>query len=596
MNIKSILVPYILLAACTVTFGQKVKYKDLFVLLNAKNFTESEHYLKKYLKDNVDNPNAYLFMGLIYEDKASKLDILKKTELYVNQVDSAVYFFTLASKGMTEKEVSKHDEYYQMYNRRDLRTGEFGVKHSDVLLDLEMKIKLKERARLALVLKSQFVAAEKAYDRALSLFKELQSAYADQKQLYLRADEKLVAQLNHLARVADSCNVSFNDYKATSTSLGKTGYNQDLDPLEINDFKKDGITPADFYLDDLKVWDYKRWALSSAEVIEKEINPIKEQLITLDIEINKLQQKLKKDSVSVRQEVSALKSKGFPELLKIDSHPLPLLVFGMKETELEFGSQVVENRSLKDSLSVSLHLQAFSREIVLLKKLDSAVNLLAERNLDEDVENYKHFVTTAYGTSSVLKSLIRGTKDLALREIAIREGLIRKKTESLRWIVSGADSIPLFTEVLAIGRFKPLIIVDEKYTAGIMYQDTVGTGYFYAISPSRNPTVKATYQVDKQAFKKRYIPVTKAISTQDEKGLVYFILTYLEAKVKDKYPATITKIYKLEGLSWSVNVGFDQLPTELIFTLDSSELSVKTKSSIGEMFVTTFDRNGKPLK
>ena len=578
MNIKSILVPYILLAACTVTFGQKVKYKDLFVLLNAKNFTESEHYLKKYLKDNVDNPNAYLFMGLIYEDKASKLDILKKTELYVSQVDSAVYFFTLASKGMTEKEVSKHDEYYQMYNRRDLRTGEFGVKHSDVLLDLEMKIKLKERARLALVLKSQFVAAEKAYDRALSLFKELQSAYADQKQLYLRADEKLVAQLNHLARVADSCNVSFNDYKATSTSLGKTGYNQDLDPLEINDFKKDGITPADFYLDDLKVWDYKRWALSSAEVIEKEINPIKEQLITLDIEINKLQQKLKKDSVSVRQEVSALKSKGFPELLKIDSHPLPLLVFGMKETELEFGSQVVENRSLKDSLSVSLHLQAFSREIVLLKKLDSAVNLLAERNLDEDVENYKHFVTTAYGTSSVLKSLIRGTKDLALREIAIREGLIRKKTESLRWIVSGADSIPLFTEVLAIGRFKPLIIVDEKYTAGIMYQDTVGTGYFYAISPSRNPTVKATYQVDKQAFKKRYIPVTKAISTQDEKGLVYFILTYLEAKVKDKYPATITKIYKLEGLSWSVNVGFDQLPTELIFTMDSSELSVKTKS------------------
>ena len=596
MNIKSILVPYILLAACTVTFGQKVKYKDLFVLLNAKNFTESEHYLKKYLKVNVDNPNAYLFMGLIYEDKASKLDILKKTELYVSQVDSAVYFFTLASKRMTEKEVSKHDEYYQMYNRRDLRTGEFGVKHSDVLLDLEMKIKLKERARLALVLKSQFVAAEKAYDRALSLFKELQSAYADQKQLYLRADEKLVAQLNHLAQVADSCHVSFNDYKATSTSLGKTGYNQDLDPLEINDFKKDGITPADFYLDDLKVWDYKRWALSSAEVIEKEINPIKEQLITLDIEINKLQQKLKKDSVSVRQEVSALKSKGFPELLKIDSHPLPLLVFGMKETELEFGSQVVENRSLKDSLSVSLHLQAFSREIVLLKKLDSTVNLLAERNLDEDVENYKHFVTTAYGTSSVLKSLIRGTKDLALREIAIREGLIRKKTESLRWIVSGADSIPLFTEVLAIGRFKPLIIVDEKYTAGIMYQDTVGTGYFYAISPSRNPTVKATYQVDKQAFKKRYIPVTKAISTQDEKGLVYFILTYLEAKVKDKYPATITKIYKLEGLSWSVNVGFDQLPTELIFTMDSSELSVKTKSSIGEMFVTTFDRNGKPLK
>ena len=38
------------------------------------------------------------------------------------------------------------------------------------------------------------------------------------------------------------------------------------------------------------------------------------------------------------------------------------------------------------------------------------------------------------------------------------------------------------------------------------------------------------------------------------------------------------------------------LPSEVLFNVESSELSVKTRSSIGEVFLTTFDRNGKAMK
>lgn len=593
---RALLSAFLTITFCSPGFSQKIKYKDLFILLNAKQYSDAEPYLKKYLKVNDDNPNAYLFMGIIYQEKSAQLDVLKQTEMLVSQLDSAVYFFDKAMKTITEKELSRNDEYYQMYNRRDLRTGKFGVKLSDVQLDLEEKIKKKERSKQILILKSQFTSAERYYNRSIQIFKELQGAYTDQKQLYLRADEKLLAELRRLAQVYDSCHISFNDYKATSQALGRTGYNQDLDPEDIKDFKKDGTTPADFYRDDLKVWDFKRWALGSVETIEAEINPLKEQLIARDIEINKLQQKLKKDSVSVRQEVAALQSKGFPALLKIDAQPLPLKVFEMKEAELDYGSQIAEDRPLRDSLNISLQVNALKNELALAKKMDSLSEALAARNLDEEAENYKHFVTTAYGTPTVLKSLIKSTKEYAIREVNRKESELKRKTESLRWIVNGADSIPLFNEVLAIGSFKPLILVEEKYTAGLKYADSLGTGYFYLISPSRKPTVKATYPVDQQAFKKRNIPVTNALFTQDEKGLVFFILSYLETKLKDKYPATITKIYKAEGLGWSVNYSFDQLPSELVFSIETSELSVKTKSSIGEIFVIVFDRSGKALK
>src|SRR6478735_8383684 len=111
------------------TYGQKIKYKEIWGLLSAKQYESAEPFLKRYLKENTDNPNAYLYMGIIFQEKSAKDDVLKQT-----------------ARGITEKEVKRNDEYYAMYNRRDLRTGEFGVKLSDIQFDLEKKMEgLRER-------------------------------------------------------------------------------------------------------------------------------------------------------------------------------------------------------------------------------------------------------------------------------------------------------------------------------------------------------------------------------------------------------------------------------------------------------------------
>ncbi len=595
MKIRTLLSLILALLVASAATGQKIKYKDLFVLLSAKQYSEAEPFLKKYLKDNTDNPNAYLYMGLILEDKAAHADILKETERYSSLLDSAVLYFALANKGMTEKEVSRNEDYYQMYNRRDLRTGKFGVKHSDVLLDIESRMKLKDRAKLALKLKSQFKAAEASYLQSLRLYGKIQALYPDMKQLYLQSDDSLTLRLNHLAAVYDSCHIHFNDYKATAKVMGKIGYNQDLNPQDILDFKRQQ-SAVDFYADDIKLQDFKRWALSTEEVIRKEIQPLRDQLVARDAELNKLQQQIKKDSVSVVQDLRILRGKGFPELLKIDPNPLPIQVFQMKEAEIEFGSQVSDNRPLRDSASLALQVAGLKKEIALAHRLDSIANYLVERDVEAELANYRHFVNTAYGSTTVLKSLIRGTRELALREIIRRESAIKRKTDALQWIVDGADSIPLMSPAPEQSKFKPLVQQEEKFTSGLTFADSLGTGYFYTISPSRKVAVKATYKVNPDAFKKRYLPVTKAMAIQDELGLVFFVLTYQETKLKDKYQATLTKIYKVEGLAWSVNLELDQVPIELVFTKESSEITIKTKSSIGEVFAVVFDRDGKPIK
>src|SRR5689334_2332083 len=162
----------LLISVFSDAYGQKVKYKDIFALLNSKQYEQAEPFLKRYLKENDDNPNAYLFMGLIFQEKSAKNDVLKATRAGIQNMDSAIMFYDKTLKTITDKEVRRNDEYYQMYNRRDLRTGEFGVKLSDIQFDLQKKIEgLKERIDRVKMVKYHFTLADSLYKRANALYK-----------------------------------------------------------------------------------------------------------------------------------------------------------------------------------------------------------------------------------------------------------------------------------------------------------------------------------------------------------------------------------------------------------------------------------------
>jgi len=580
-------------------YSQKVKYKDLFLLLSAKQYDQAEPFLKRYLKDNDDNPNAYLFMGITYQEKANKEDVLKSTEKLIQNSDSSIYFYTLAAKGITEKELKRNDEYYQMYNRRDLRTGEFGVKLSDVQFDLEKRLQaLKERIERVKLLKVQYGEAELLYSKSMAHFKFVVSPYPGQKEFYLRSDEKLSVELYKLIGVFDSCLTAFNNYKATSALLGKTGYNQTLNLIEVREFGKDGFSESDFMANDLRLWDYKRWATGSIDVITKEIKPIRDHLVSYDIEINKLREKLKKDSISVKSDLTQLVDKLlFNQLKKYDQNPMPMQVFGMKIAELEYTSEVLQNRPLKDSANAQLHLANIKNEVKALNKLDSITAQFSDSRFDEDVANYNDFVTSAYGTPAVLRSLIKTTREFAEREKLKKTSELAQREEAFKWLVIVKDSIPIILPPARESKYKSLVIVNESFTAGLMYADSLtSSGYFYSITPSRVPDLKASFPVDKVIFQKRNLPLIKALSVSDGKNQIYFVGFYSENKKGDKYPFVLTKITRPTGLTWSNNYPIDGLPSELSFNTESGELSVKINNTAGDSKLIIIDKNGKLMK
>lgn len=574
--------------------GQKVKYKDIFGLLSTKQYEAAEPFLKSYLKETTDNPNAYLYMGMVYQEKAAKDDVLKHTKRTISVMDSAVIYYDKAYKTINEKEVKRNSDYYQAYNRRDLRTGEFGVKLSDIQFDLEKRMEgIRERIDRIKMVKYYFGLADSLYRKSNTLYKSIHDAYPGEREFYLRTDENLLKNLNTLAIRFDSCLKAFDNYKSTSSTVGKTGYNQTVTFMDIVDFKNDGLVVANFYQDDLKLWDYKKFADKSREAMEKEIIPVREHLLSYDIEINKLREKLNTSSVSVKSDLHSLIDKLLmDQLKKYDKDPLPMEVFTLKITDLEYRSTVIENKSVADSMNVHVRLDMLNRELKHLNKLDSIAGKLASEDLDKRALDYEYFVKNTYSTTAVLKSYIGGLKDFAEREKKIKDDQLAFRTETLRWLVNGADSIPLFVDQ-SHSKFKPLAVIAEKYTTGLLYADSLSpTGYFYTISPSRVPDVKVSFPVEKPSFKQARLLSSKALTFSDAAGQIYFVLVFSDRGKENKYAATLAKIYRSDGLAWSMNYELGFIPKEISFKSDSGELTIKGDDNQQN----TMDKNGKLLK
>ncbi|MFZ2904932.1 MAG: hypothetical protein WAZ98_01895 [Cyclobacteriaceae bacterium] len=573
--------------------AQKAKYKDIFALLSIKEYGQAEPFLKDYLKVNTDNGNAYLFMGQIYKEKAEAEDVLINTNRSIQEMDSAILYFDTALKIIDEKEVKKNKEYYVAYNRRDLRTGEFGVKLSDVQFDLQKKIEgLRERIDKVKMVKFYFTKSEELYKQSADIFQTIQKAFPGERELYLRADEAMLKNLTGLQQKYDSSAKMFEYYKGSLENIGKTKYNQVWTPSDIADFKSDGTTLTDFYQDEVKVWSYEKFANKSLSIIEKEVKPTQDNLIKYDIEINKLRQKLETDSVSVKNDLTKLIDRMLDgQLKKFDTDPMPMDVFALKIADLEYQSTLVENNQKKGVDDMLVLLKAVEEEVKYINKVDSVADKLIKRNLDEDIINYQQFVNSTFTKGDILKSYIRSLKEYADREQTVKHRELAFRTEALRWLVNGNDSIPLFNDAPR-SKYWPLVVLQDKYTAGLVFSDSVsGQGYFYSITPSRKPDVKVTFPIDKATMKERRQQGVKAFVTSDPAAQIFFVVIYMERMVNGKHPATIAKIYKSDGLSWSHSFGFDIVPQEIVFVPDTGELVIK---SSGETFVS-IDKNGKLL-
>jgi hypothetical protein len=316
---------------------------------------------------------------------------------------------------------------------------------------------------------------------------------------------------------------------------------------------------------------------------------MRDHLVSYDVEINKLREKLNRDSISVQSDLTTLIDRMLiTQLSKYDSDPLPMEVFTLKIADLEYRSIQLENKSAPDSANIITSRERMNKASKYLTKLDSVADKMLREDLDKKAEDYSHFITSTYSNTIVLKSYVKALKEFAERERRAVDQRRALLDESLRWIVSAPDSIPLFLGQTT-SRFKPLLLMKDRYTTGLAYKDSLNAeGYFYTITPSRMADVKVMFPVEKQAFRLSKLASAKSLVYGDPAGQVFYVLMYSERPLKDKYTVSLAKLYRSDGLAWNYNYSVGFLPQEIVYKQDTGELIIKNETQ-----QLAIDKNGK---
>lgn len=574
--------------------AQKIKYKDLFPLLDAGQYDAAEANLRRFLAANDDTPNAYLQMGKLLNAKFLALDVLQVPDRAAQLGDSAVYYFELSLKSIDEKEIKRHDDYYQSFAQRDQRTGSYGVDLENIRYDLKKKIAdIKDRQQRIVRLTKAFRLSSATYVKNQESFKKLTTGFTSYNDFLLRSDQNTVQVLRRIKERHDSVENQFRSFKSYFTQLGNAPYTPVLKMQDVQNMVREGSDPADFFAHEVTLWNFRSFADQSIEIIERDILPLQDNLLRIETDLLDLANRVNKDSVSVLTDVSKIQQRlAESNLLKYDPDPLPFAVFRLKIADLQYSSEIMAGRADHSSGNLVARLARLRREIRAVEVMDSVATAEISRDLKAESVRYNKFVRESFGDIETLTAQFRTTLGFTKSKRDELRAEIDGLKSSIRFLNDGDVKIPVSPDVSADGYY-PLYTDPENYTIGVRYLDGLHPqGYFYQITPSRQAALKADIPLDSGAFAVAKAPLFKALMTATPSGDVLFPILYSTESLDGKINVVVSKVYKVDGLAWTFTFPVEGTPVAATFIRETGGLSLTLETTTGQI-IYRITKDGK---
>jgi len=490
------------------SFAQKkVKYKDLFPLLSAQKFDDAEPFLRSIIAADPDHANANFQMGLMLEHKSKQADILKETDLYTERADSAIIYYQKSKGLISEKELKKRDQYYQAFNRRDLRTGKFGIKLSDVQLDIENRINgLATRSHQIKDLRNYYAATQSYYKVAQDLYLQIQNQFEDVNDLFLRSNQDTRGAMDGLMINYDSARTNFDRYQTLLGQIDNPGYSQLFVVRDIQDFKTDGVDTADFYSDRILVWNYYNWVENTMKVIEEEIIPLLGDIVNFDAQLSSILDRVNVDSTLLEEHLPDAPDRTIvSRLLKFhqNSFMVPFFHYRLFELSYLMESSPVHNPNLLDSFHVDQQILIHHEVLEHLESADSLLNILGQVDITTESMKYSSFVTERYGGPEQFAQALEEKRSFITRELETWQISQVNWMNIASWAVNETDTIPMYlpwdtTYIWSLdqdvflemeSRYRTLAIQNQDstmYVSGVVVGDTsLLSGFFAKVLRSR---------------------------------------------------------------------------------------------------------------
>lgn len=560
---------------CQIAFGQKIKYKDLFPVLNSKNYAEGGPKLILYLADpkNQDEANPNLQMGLMLEDRFLKYDVVVDTTQLYATGDSAITFLDKAKLLITEKELKKNDQYYQAFFRRDLRTGEFGIKVSDVHLDIEKKIEaITQRVADAKSLHQTINSIESKHKLAMNAYKTLTEKFSSYNSMLLSLDQEDQELLTEIEQNGSEASEQANSIKESARKLGTEKYQEEVDLKTIVEFGTDGLMLSDIKSGSISIWDFENWANSAQSEIRGGVGIFKTQITNFSNEIREQKNKVKK---SQDAEITLFPEELITQFEKYDPESTveKLLRMEMHEARVIKQVDLQINPALLDSSLVGSQLEIYTAAKLEVDSLNLLVESILSEDLEEAKKKYPDYIDSFFKSHVTASKYVEEMRTWSRRNKNWIGKSVEYWAERNKWGIRQKEGeeekqIPLFVQDSPENGNYTMGVLIETIPEVVIYGGDMeaGKGYVSSFGADRIEQWKIEYD----------LPGTEAFQYDSDtipaaQGAICFYVYNKNAAENNFSTVSFTTSGQLK---WAVNVTVSKAPVDFKFDDLTQELTI----------------------
>ena len=587
--------------------AQKLKYKDIYLQLEAGRYDETEPYLKNYVFDpkNDDHANSHLQLGYIFERKLLAADILKDTTYVYGWADSAVLYMGKAKLLIDEKELKKKDEYYQSFYRRDLRSGEFGIKISDVHLEIEKKIEnAKNRGQNILEVNESLKKANENYNNAVAKFSQLNNQFSSYNLFLLKSNNQTKDDLRAITSEGSASKAAISNMRRALSLIENPGFGPEFKYKPIDNFPQADVAPADFYKGEFDLWDLDGWGYDALDKIEGDIEPLKSELIAYDRELTDYKANLFAGGTNGSGALSF--DEGLMNKInKYDEGSILKEVIDVKLRDINILKVYAPTLNIKaaDKENIDYQLELADSLVTIYEELAVVVDKLATRNVDEEYNKYNFFFDNRMKGKSGLTKFIDDQQSNAKEQGAYWQDQYNYWLETSKWGLMEFGSIPLYVVDSLLPypndsiRYLTLTLTRDDslniYPVGIEFGPK-NKGYLANVAQNRDGLWYQTLDLGKMTVGDTAISVTAKITPSAPDQLTFYY--YSPTSKKDNF--IIFNFQKSGSLVWRNALQLEKEPFEVKFNETVFETILymddpAAPPADGSLQYTVIDRAGK---
>jgi len=523
--------------------GQKLKYKDIFSVVDAKNYDEGLSKLNTFLNDPKNSQ-----MGLYYEGIVDKLHLINDSTFVLKAADSAFFFLTKAKDLINEKELKKNDDYYQSYYRRDLRTGDFGIKLSDVHLDIEKKLKNMEAIqKYGKGIFSNLYSVHSCNSYLFGAYQSLFRQYKSYNDLLLMVTSAQIDTLNEMADKENIMKDAFSDMRRAVGKIGKKGYSPELSFSAIETYGVDGLSEVDVFSNDVNAWEYGEWAYKTSKEIKESISELKSQLEAFNQKLKDENEKLKGlETIEFESLTHEIDPYIVEKLAELDSDPLPVVLYTIliKKNEYDFMTNPERNSMIGEKDNVDFQVMFTDSLVSVLGELEKDVSKLEEEYVLDGKKKYTDFLNNGYGGDFGVLKFRKAYEEFLTnsKQNWIYEN--REYLERSKWGISEDESDTLYLNIQVDSLYKNNVTgnnysvatyKDDDHNTFVVGIDMVDQtkGFMAMVSNARKIVWKETFKLGGFKFNRSTELVSgKFIPSQEGKLTAYIYVITPEGQKK----------------------------------------------------------------